>query len=173
MAVYTSPFAAVAAFANLAKQAALPLFQPGQHLPDGTNLDKLSAILRSMLGQNGQPPMPATFTDLFTTGTLYRSFTDGLVALAGGGQAGATPITTGLTTAGTVATAGDSVLLPSAAPGAHPLVANAGANSLNVFPAIGEVIGAGAANAAFAIPAGKAAQFFATAPGRWRALLSA
>ena len=173
MAAYASPFAAVAAFANFAKQAALPLFQPGVRMHEGETLDKLAGILRSMLGQNGQPPMPATFTDVFTTGTLYRSFADALVAYAGGGQANATPITTGLTTVATVATAGDSAILPTAAPGAHPLVANAGAASLNVFPAVGDAIAGGAANAAFAIPAGKAAQFFATAPGRWRAVLSA
>ncbi len=152
---------------------AMPIFQPGARLHEGETLDKLAFAIRSMLGQNNQAPLPAVHSALQLTDLLYESAADGLVALAGGGQANATPIATSYATFGTVATAGDSGLLPAAVAGLAVCIFNAGAQSMNVFPAAGDAIGAGAANAAYAVAAGKSAQFFATAPGRWRVLLSA
>jgi hypothetical protein len=61
-------------------------------------------------------------------------------------------------------------------------VANAAAaNSMNVFPASatqggvsgGDLINAGAQNAAFAMAAGKNAHFFCVVLGKWSAILSA
>jgi predicted alternative tryptophan synthase beta-subunit len=49
----------------------------------------------------------------------------------------------------------------------------AAANSMNVFPAVGEKINAAAANAAFAMAANKTAVFYVTGAGQWHALLTA
>jgi hypothetical protein len=57
----------------------------------------------------------------------------GIVAHAGGGQAAATPLSIGMNTVETVASANDSVLLPLAIPGTECWVANATANSMQVF----------------------------------------
>lgn len=97
----------------------------------------------------------------------------GLTALAGGAQAG-TAITGRFTRFTTVASAGDSGQLPAALPGRVAFVKNAAAaNSMNVFPQTGEVINAAAANAAFAVAANKAAEFFCVTAGTWEAILTA
>ena len=102
------------------------------------------------------------------------SFVNALTAHAGGGQAAGTPITTSIARFTTVATAGDSGLLPVSAGGLQITVSNAAAsNSMNVFPATGETINALGANAAFALAAGKTATFFCSVAGQWHALLSA
>jgi hypothetical protein len=54
-------------------------------------------------------------------------------AAAGGGQANATPLTGLVNAVITVTTAADSVLLPSAVPGAMVMVWNQTANSMQVF----------------------------------------
>jgi hypothetical protein len=106
-------------------------------------------------------------------GVLWGS-TDSLTALAGGGQTGATPITTAMARFTTVATGGDSALLPVSQPGMTITVSNAAAaNSMNVFPASGEKINALSANAAFAVAAGKTAEFVCYTAGQWHTILSA
>jgi hypothetical protein len=127
---------------------------------------------------------PATYLDK-SNGVVYVSSnqgwkedlfsaTDGLTAHAGGGQANATPITTQMARFTTVATAADSAVLPSAVPGMSYTVSNAAAaNSMNVFPATGEIINALAANAAFAVAAGKTCEFVCMKTGQWHTLLSA
>jgi hypothetical protein len=96
--------------------------------------------------------MPASIQDLFPTfytvqgptttitgkdmTALVRqlfSYQNGLTALSGGGQTGATPVTSAINEVSTVATTGESVQLPVALPGAIVTVINDGANSLNVF----------------------------------------
>lgn len=57
----------------------------------------------------------------------------GLTAFAGGGQASATQLPALCNEVSTVASAADSVKLPSAIPGAVVFVNNAGANSMQVF----------------------------------------
>lgn len=101
------------------------------------------------------------------------SYTNGVTALAGGGQAGAVLLTTALTRVTTVATAGDSVKLPLAVGGMQITALNAGANALNVFPAVGDAVNALGANAAYGLAAGKTASFFSTVAGFWHVLLSA
>ena len=102
-----------------------------------------------------------------------QSAKDGLTALAGGAQAG-TALTTMINRITTVVTAADSVQLPVSAAGISLVVVNAAAaNSMNVFPQTGDAINALAANAAFAIAAGKTATFYCTAAGRWHSVLSA
>lgn len=118
-------------------------------------------------------------------GLQYESLTDGLVAHAGGGQALGTPIATQLARFATVTTLNDSALLPATASifvaaaanviasSAAFTVVNAGAQSMNVFPRTGEQINALGVNAAFALAAGKTANFYCTAIGQWHCMLSA
>jgi|SRR5215831_2141679 len=127
-----------------------------------------------------------TLWALDSTGLCYYTATNSLVAHAGGGQALGTPILTNIVRFTTVATIADSGTLPATSVagtainanitsglGLEITVANAGANSMNVFPATGEQINALGANAAFALAAGKTAIFTCTSSGQWHAVLSA
>lgn len=58
---------------------------------------------------------------------------DNITAHAGGGQAAAFPITTQTARITTVATAGDSIVLPPSTPGMELLIINHGANAMQVF----------------------------------------
>ena len=101
------------------------------------------------------------------------SFANNLVAKAGGGQSPATPVTTVVNRYTTVATSGDAATLPAAQGGMQVTVTNASANSMNVFPNTGDSINGASANAAFALPAGKTANFSSAGPTFWHAVLSA
>jgi hypothetical protein len=111
---------------------------------------------------------------------MNSSYKNGLTALAGGGQSGATPIGN-ISGNGdavnnrftTVANAGDSAILPLAAPGLEYRVFNQTTTSMNVFPAVGDAINGGSANAAFAVAANKGAIFVCMVAGFWNAILSA
>jgi|ERR1051325_2972071 hypothetical protein len=73
---------------------------------------------------------------------------DGLTALAGGGQTGATALVTGINNVSTCATNGDSVKLPdSNIIGIKVAVRNGGAATLAVFPFLGDKINGGTADA--------------------------
>jgi hypothetical protein len=106
-------------------------------------------------------------------GHIKFSVKNGIVAFAGGGQANATVLPADINRVSTVATAADSTKLPKAVPGLDVTVYNAGANSMNVFPLTGDNINALAANAAFAVAAGKNVQFGCAVAGTWHAILSA
>lgn len=83
----------------------------------------------------------------FPVPTLFPSAT-GIVALAGGGQAGATPLVSYINTVPTVATNGDSVLLPPSVVGLQVKVINTNAtNYMEVFPNGTDTINLGAASA--------------------------
>jgi hypothetical protein len=97
---------------------------------------------------------------------FYTTRTE-ITAHAGGGQANAVALTTAFSRVTTVATAGDSVRLPAAVPGASLTVFNRGAESMNVFPITGQSINALAADTAFAVAAGASARFVCVAPGIW------
>jgi hypothetical protein len=107
---------------------------------------------------------------------MDASYQNGLTALAGGAQAGATKIGTlgggaaTFTRFSTVVTAGDSAALPAAAAGLTYFVKNAGAASMNIFPGNGtDIINALAVNTAFAVAAGKIAMFTCMFTGVWDA----
>ena len=105
-----------------------------------------------------------------------RPVYDNITAHAGGTQAGGYPMQEGINRVTVVATAGDSVTLPSTpdVTGEEIIIINADStDSMNVFPAVGEAINAVAANGAFAMVAGKTAIFFVTGAGRWHVNLSA
>jgi hypothetical protein len=105
------------------------------------------------------------------------SFTGGLTAFAGGGQGSAVALPSMVNRITTVASAADSVKLPATVAnisiGPITVINAAAANSMNVFPATGDAINAGAANAAFAVAAGKTATFYSAGAGQWHAVLSA
>jgi len=97
----------------------------------------------------------------------------GLTAKAGGGQSGATALTGNINRVTVCATIADSALLPPGTVGKRVSVYNAGAASCTVYPATGEAINSGAANAGFAVAATKGAIFECVAAGLWNAVLSA
>lgn len=104
---------------------------------------------------------------LYLSGLFYESAADGLTAHAGGGQANATPLSKELNRVSTVATAGDSVVLPASAPGLTIIVINNGANSCQVFGLGTDTIdGVAAATGVSQMP-GSSVIFTCTAAGAW------
>jgi hypothetical protein len=115
---------------------------------------------------------PRAFVDPSDVSGVLRDFSSartGITAFAGGGQGSATALTAAFNRVTTVATAGDSVRLPLATPGATCVVFNRGAASMNVFPATGQSINALSANTALAVAAGNSARFVCVAAGIWDA----
>lgn len=115
---------------------------------------------------------PRTFVDPSdVSGVLLglSSARTGITAFATGGQASAVPLTAAFNRVTTVATAGDSVRLPAAVPGATCVVFNRGAASMDVFPVTGQFINALAVNTALAVAAGASARFVCAAAGIWDA----
>jgi hypothetical protein len=107
-------------------------------------------------------------------GLATQSTTNGITAFAGGGQASAVLLTSMVNRVTTVATAADSVKLPVSAVGMSITIINAAAaNSMNLFPNTGESINALAANAAFAVAAGKTVTAYCANAGQWHTVLSA
>lgn len=90
-----------------------------------------------------------------------------LTAHSGGGQGSATQLAGGFNEVTTVAVAADSVKLPAAAAGSFVVVKNDGANAMDVFPATGDTINDGSANAAVSIGAGVVASFRAVNTTDW------
>jgi hypothetical protein len=99
------------------------------------------------------------------------SYTTGITAHAGGGQASAVLLTTVLNTVTTVTTAADSVKLPVGVAGMFMVVSNfGGGDSMDLYPATGGTIGAGSANAAYAIASGITAFLTCVAANTWQAI---
>jgi hypothetical protein len=97
-----------------------------------------------------------------------QSTANALTAHAGGGQGSAVPITTMFAVVTTVASAGDSVILPASVQGMVLSVANnAAVNAMNVFPATGEHINALSANTAFSVAAQSLTIFYCSVAGTW------
>jgi hypothetical protein len=108
------------------------------------------------------------------TSQAVPAVANGIAAFAGGGQANAVALTADFNRVTTVATANDSVKLPSATVGKQVLVVNAAAaNSMNVFPSAGEGINALANDAAFAMAANRTAIFACVVAGKWNVVLTA
>lgn len=115
----------------------------------------------------------------FNGGFLNFSYVDTLTAHAGGGQGSATVLTAQVNRISVCATAGDSVVLPTAAAmaispngpqdrkGAEITVINSGAASLNVFGATGDTINGGSANGSVSVPSGATATFRCVTDGSW------
>lgn len=99
--------------------------------------------------------------------TVYP-VTTGITAFAGGGQGSAVALTRECCFVSTVASANDSVKLPTPAAGMRVVVHNDGANSLNVFPASGHTINALSANTAIAIASTASLEFWGRSATAWR-----
>jgi len=98
----------------------------------------------------------------------------GVVALAGGGQTGATPLLGTVNSVDTVASANDSVSLPAATGRGKPVVViNSTATSMQVFGAGTDTINGVATGTGVAQAAGKTAVYISAASGAWYRLLSA
>lgn len=95
------------------------------------------------------------------------SITTGLTAHSGGGQGSAVALSKGYNEVTTSAVAGDSVKLPAAVAGASVTVKNDGATDIDVFPATGDTIDDGSANAAIRVVAGTTVSFFAIDATNW------
>jgi hypothetical protein len=98
--------------------------------------------------------------------------TEGLTADVGSIQGGL-PILTRIWVVDTVAVIGDSTTLPVATPGAVYHVANRAANSMDVFPASGGKINAGATDAAQAVAGGTSVTFVGINTTDWLAVVGA
>lgn len=112
-----------------------------------------------------------TFTSsviLSGSGTLYRDTATDAISAAGTTQGAATALTSGVNNVTTVAAGADGVRLPATAVGAKVVVwNNDAADTLNVYPASGSSINAGAADAAVTITAGQARTFYAITATKW------
>lgn len=100
---------------------------------------------------------------------LIHSVEGSITAAAGGGQTNAYQLSAEYNFVSTVATTADSVKLPelsSAFIGLHILVANDGANSMNVFPFLGQDA-SGGTNTAVAVAAAARAEFVAKSATAW------
>lgn len=116
---------------------------------------------------------PKASVDSSDVSAAIRDFSTvrgGITAHAGGGQGSAVLLRAAYNRVTTVATAGDSVRLPVAVPGASVVVFNRGAESMNVFPATGQSINALAVNTALAVAAGGGRRFICVVAGIWDAL---
>ena len=108
----------------------------------------------------------------YSAGFSTETALNGITAHSGGGQASATPLPAVINRVTTVAAAGDSVLLPAAAPGLSITVANATTtNAMSVYPSGSDVINAAATS--FSVAAAKTATFYCTNAGQWHTILSA
>lgn len=102
-------------------------------------------------------------------GILGVTPTAGITAHAGGGQASATALTTGINYVGTIVTAADSVKLASTAiPGVVQIVANGSAsNAMQVFGLGTDTINGVATGTGVSVPAGKTGVYFCYTAGAW------
>lgn len=103
-----------------------------------------------------------------TLGGLPRqSTTDSITAHAGGGQANATALTTTINRVATVATAADSVKLPTSAAGMVVTVINSGANACQVFGNNTATINGVASGTGVSLASGKTAVYSCVTAGAW------
>src|SRR2546423_1177381 len=96
--------------------------------------DANGSIICNADGSITLPPLLGKNITLGGASTLLLgTVVNGLTAFAGGGQASATALTAGINRVTTVASAGDSVKLPTSAAGMAVTVINQGANPLQAF----------------------------------------
>jgi len=143
------------------KNSTSAFFQYGPRLIDGSDLDNLLAgntSFQSISIANGTAAAPAL---------IYNSVTSNITALAGGGQTGATQLYNEVNVITTVASRGDSVLLPVSSFGLEVCIINLGANPVSVYPQVGDAINGLAANAAVTVLPNSCDFFVSPAPGSW------
>jgi hypothetical protein len=108
---------------------------------------------------------------------LYNALTttdNAVTASTGSTQATGYVVKAAVTRVTTVGTVGDALTLPKAVSGVSLVVINAAAaNSMDVFPAVGDSINALAADAALAVAANKTVLFVCAVGGVWNAVVTA
>lgn len=102
-------------------------------------------------------------------GSGFGASATGITAFATGGQGSATALTVGYNEVTTVATAGDSVKLPTATVSSVVIVKNEGAAAADVFPFLGDTINDGVVNTAIRIAPGSTIIFSAVNSTNWEA----
>jgi len=108
-----------------------------------------------------------------SSGLVHKTTQNGITAHAGGGQGSAVAITGDVAEISVCASGGDSVVLPAAEEGMEICVINHGAESADIFPASGEDINEGSADAAVACAADATRLFFCYSDGHWESLILA
>ncbi|MHC5053630.1 MAG: DUF2793 domain-containing protein [Planctomycetota bacterium] len=101
----------------------------------------------------GTTPAAGSFDVLTSTSKTIRSVEAGITASTTQSQ-GQQPLTKDVNEVSTVANANDVVTLPGAEAGRELVLINNGANTLQVFPASGDAIDGGAADASITLGAG-------------------
>ena len=130
------------------------------HTDVNSNFSDIATEITNSVDKDGQTPI---------TGILQHSVAVGQTANTGSVQ-GNNPITTEFYEIATCANAGDACTLPAAVAGQLVIIVNNGANSADVFPASGDKIDGGSANAAFALAAGANALFICQDGTDWDSL---
>jgi hypothetical protein len=133
---------------------------PGMYQNTGTKASPVWTIFEAA----GVSP---TFASITLTGLLFESSADNITAFAGGGQASATPLTKEVNRITTVATAGDSVMLPASAPGLTIILANAAAKPMQVFGAGTDTIDGAATAVGVTQMQGSSVIYSCTTAGAW------
>jgi hypothetical protein len=104
---------------------------------------------------------------LYLLGKSLLGYTNAITASTTQAQ-GQMALTKNINFVETVANANDVVTLPSAEPGSNIYISNAGANTLQVFPATGDSINAVAVNGSTTIASGASATFRTANSTNWR-----
>lgn len=102
-------------------------------------------------------------------GQILQSVQTGITATPSGTQGNSVKITAMAAFVSTAATTGDSVTLPPAAPGMELsiIVQNVTATTISVFPASGETINTGSANASVTAAKNAVTMFYCGVAGAW------
>jgi hypothetical protein len=104
--------------------------------------------------------------DLYAGNLLHRSTASGLTASTTQTQ-GQQPLTKEINQISVCANANDTVTLPAAVSGERITVINNGANTLQIYPASGDAINGGAANAASTLASGTSTVFHSYDGANW------
>jgi len=125
-----------------------------------SELNDIATEITNSVDKDGQTPI---------TGILKHSVTVGQTANTGSVQ-GNNVITTEFYEIAVCANPGDAVTLPVAVAGQLVIIVNNGAQSADVFPASGDKVDGGSANAAFALASGANALFICQDGTDWDSL---
>jgi len=135
---------------------------------DITNAVFTSATTTNIIGFDTTIVVGSGSTSITLGAPVVQGATTGITAFATGGQTDAVALTTDINFVTTVATADDSVKLPTAALGKRVVVMNLGAESLGIFPVTGGAIDALGANAKYDLASGAWREFIGQSATQWR-----
>ena len=108
-----------------------------------------------------------TAGDIVMSDGVFRNAVTATITADVGSVQGGNPITRSIVEIAVSGTTGDSVTLPAAATGQTVLITNHGVNSVDVFPASGDAINEGSADAAKAVAANAGLICFAYDATNW------